>query len=129
MFVILMFIAINQLLFTTVLFCERHTWWKKLLNFPFFNQICLKGLFWVWSKKNGHYHWLQHSWISLGIKFLVNQKILSILSKFAPKGYFLTKTVKVNVTIEYSIFELVQAPSFTLNRQFWFFWTKFAQKV
>ena len=28
---------------------------------------------------------------------------------------------KVNITIEFCLFELVQVPKFSLNREFWFF--------
>ena len=38
------------------------------------------------------------------------------------------KTQKVNITIEFCIFELAYVPNFKINLQFLFFWTKFAQK-
>ena len=40
--------------------------------------------------------------------------------KFAPKGYFQSKTEKVNSTTKFCIFKLVLLPNFSLNWQFWF---------
>ena len=45
-------------------------------------------------------------------------------TKFAENGYFLSKTGKLNITIEFYLFQLVQIPSFTLNKQFWILGTK-----
>ena len=42
-------------------------------------------------------------------------------TKFAQKGSFQSKTKKVNITVESCLFELVEVPNFSLNRQFWFF--------
>ena len=47
--------------------------------------------------------------------------ILNFWTKFAQKGSFQSKTEKVNNTNEFSIFELVQVPNFSLNWQFCFF--------
>ena len=41
--------------------------------------------------------------------------------KFAWKGYFQSKTEKVNSTTEFRIFKLVLVQNFNLNWQFWFF--------
>ena len=41
--------------------------------------------------------------------------ILNFWTKFAQKGSFQSKTEKVNNTNEFSIFELVQVPNFSLN--------------
>ena len=41
-------------------------------------------------------------------------------TKFAPKKYFESKTDTFNTTIEFCTFELVLAPNFSLNWQFWF---------
>ena len=38
------------------------------------------------------------------------------------------KTSKMNIPTEFWIFELVSVQNFTLNWQFWFYWTKFALK-
>ena len=45
------------------------------------------------------------------------------------KGYFPSKTEKVKIAIEFSMFELVYMPSFTLNRQFWFIEPNLPKKV
>ena len=50
---------------------------------------------------------------------------MTFWSKFAQKGYFRSKTKKVNSIIEFCIFELDYLPKLALN---WQFWTKFAQK-
>ena len=49
----------------------------------------------------------QRIWISLGTKFHLKQTILIFWNRFAEKGYFQSKTEKVNITVEFSIFELV----------------------
>ena len=59
--------------------------------------------------------------ISLGTKFRLKQTILIIWTKFFQKGYFQSKAEKLNITIEFCIFELVQVPNFKINWQFWFF--------
>ena len=45
--------------------------------------------------------------IIAGTKFKLKLTILIFWTKFAQKGYFQSKTEKVNVTIEFCIFELV----------------------
>ena len=44
---------------------------------------------------------------SLDTKFHFKQKIFNFETKFAQKGYFRSKTEKVNITTEFSIFELM----------------------
>ena len=51
----------------------------------------------------------------LGAKFQPKLTILTFSSKFAQKWYFQSKTEKVNIAIEFWIFELVQMPDFSLN--------------
>ena len=48
-----------------------------------------------------------HIQISFGTKFQLKLTILIFCTKFIQKGYFRSKTEKVNITIEFSIFELV----------------------
>ena len=48
-----------------------------------------------------------------------NQTLASRI-KFASKGYFQSKTEKVNSTTKFCIFKLVLLPNFSLNWQFWF---------
>ena len=45
---------------------------------------------------------------------------MNLWTKFAPKNYFESKTDTFNTTIEFCTFELVLAPNFSLNWQFWF---------
>ena len=40
-------------------------------------------------------------------------------TKFAQKRHSHSKSEKVNITIEFYILDLVYAPNFTLNKQFW----------
>ena len=51
--------------------------------------------------------------ISLGTKFHLKLKILIFLTKFAQKGYFWSKTEKVNTTIKFCIFNLNEGPNFS----------------
>ena len=51
----------------------------------------------------------------LATKFHLKLTILIFWTKFGQKGYFRSKTEKVNITIEFCIFELVQVPNFSLN--------------
>ena len=48
-----------------------------------------------------------HIWIRRGTKFHFKQTNLNFRTKFAQKGYFRSKNEKVNITIEFSQFELV----------------------
>ena len=67
------------------------------------------------NEKSEHHHSILHIRISLGIKFHLRLTILTIWTKFAPKGHFRSKTEKVNSIIEFWIFELGQLPNFNLN--------------
>ena len=66
-------------------------------------------------------HQIQHIPINLGTKFHLNLTILPFWIKFVQKGYFWSKRENLNITTEFSMFELASAPSFILNRQFWIF--------
>ena len=57
--------------------------------------------------KSENRHWIVHVRIRLGTKFRLKLIIFIFLIKFAQKGYFWSKTEKVNITIEFSIVELV----------------------
>ena len=67
--------------------------------------------------------------IGNGGKRLVAEFIWGILSttififwnKFTQKGYFRSKGERVNMTIEFWIFELVQIQKFSLNWKYWSF--------
>ena len=91
--------------------------------------ICRKGIFSVKNRKSDHYYRTQqHIPISLVGKLYLKQTILIFLIKFAQKWYFRPKTEKVNITIKFNIFKLVQQPYFILNILFLFFLARFAQK-
>ena len=71
--------------------------------------------FQVENRKSEHHHWILHIRSSLGTKFQVKltvfifwpklHKKVSFWAKFTEKTYFQTKTEKVNITIEFCIFE------------------------
>ena len=56
-----------------------------------------------------------HIRISRGTKFPPKLTILNFWTKFTKDGYFKSKTEKVNITTEFSIFELVYVLNFCLN--------------
>ena len=68
-----------------------------------------------------HHHWILHIRISPSIKFHFKLVILIFGNKLSQKEYFGRKEKKVNITIEFCIFELVQVSNFTLSWQFYFF--------
>ena len=57
--------------------------------------------------------------ISLGTKFQLKLTVLIFWTKFAQK---------VNITIEFCIFEIVYVPNFSLNWQVGFFWPNLPKK-
>ena len=72
------------------------------------------------SKKEyneNHYRILQIQ-VSLGFKFRLQQTILIFLNKFTIKRYFRSKTGRVNITIEFFMFELEWETNFSLHWQF-----------
>ena len=76
-------------------------------NFGFLDQIFPKTVFPFKNRKNEHHHWILHAKISVGTKFQLKVTILMFWTKFAQKGYFHSKTKKMNITIEFCMFELV----------------------
>ena len=72
--------------------------------------------------------WILNIRISLGSKFQLKLATLIFQTKFAQKGYFRSKTEKVNITIEFYIFDLVQVSNFSFNWQFWFLEPNLPQK-
>ena len=80
------------------------------------------------KKKSEHHQWIKHSQISLSTKFHFKQAILNFKTKFAQKGYFQWKTEKVNITIDFCIFELVLIPNFSLTWKCWFVEPNLPQK-
>ena len=80
------------------------------------------------NRKNKHHHWVLSIRISLGVKFQLKLTALIFWTKFALKGYFGSETEKVNITMEFCIFELILIPVFSLNWQLWFFGPSFPKK-
>ena len=70
------------------------------------SQIYPKKVFLVQNRANENYHRIQHIWIILRTKFHLEQLVLIFWAKFVLKGYFQFKIEKLNITIEFSIFEL-----------------------
>ena len=85
------------------------------------DQICPRTAFPVKIEKSEQHHWLQHIRFSVGTKFQSQLTIFTFWTKFAQKGYFQSKTEKLNITIEFCMFELVYVPNVSLNWTFWFF--------
>ena len=67
-----------------------------------------------------------HIQVSLCIKFLFEQ--LEFLDQICPGKIFIVKIKKVNMVIEFRLFNLALAPNFRLNWQLWFFWTDLPKK-
>ena len=51
------------------------------------------------TKKREYLHWFLHSRISVPTKFWLQLVILTFWSIFSPKGYFILKTKKMNITL------------------------------
>ena len=79
------------------------------------DQIYPKRVFSLEKEKSEHQRWVLHIRISLATKFQLKLTILIFWTKFLEKGYFRSKTEKVNTTIEFCIFELVWVPNFSLS--------------
>ena len=90
-------------------------------NQALFTFVYRKGRFWYKTEKGEHHHWILHIWFSLGTKFQLKLTTLIFWTKVAQKGYFRSKTEKVDSAIEFYVFELVKVPDSNLNWQFWFF--------
>ena len=71
------------------------------------------------QKRENHYQ-IKHVRFSTGTKFHIERTILIFWAKFVLKRYFRSKIEKVNTTIEFSIFTLMQLPNVIWKRQFWF---------
>ena len=98
---------------------EQHHWNKhiqlslgikfhlKLTILIFWTRLSQTGYFQPKTKKSKHQHWILHIWISLSIKFHIKPTIFIVWTKFVQKAYSQSKTEKVNITIDFSISELV----------------------
>ena len=85
----------------------------------------ISGLKW---KKSEHYHWILQFRISLNTTFQLKLTILMLWAEFSQKGYFRSKTEKVNTTKEFCIFKLGYVPNFTLIKQIWILGTNLLKK-
>ena len=94
---------------------------KKTVNIDNLDQICPRTAILVKIEKSEQHNWLQHIRFSLGTKFQLQLTIFTFWTKFAQKGYFRSKTEKLNITIEFCMFELVYVPNVSLKWTFWFF--------
>ena len=93
----------------------------------FLGQICPKMVFPVQKRRSKHHHCLLRIRFSLDTNFQLKLTILIFSNKFAQKGYFQSKTKKLNITVGFCVFEISQDTNFNLNKQFWilrYFWSK-----
>ena len=74
-------------------------------SFDFLDQICQKRVFPVQIKTNEHYHLIHQTQISLDTDSHLKQRFLSFWTIFPEKEYSRFQTEKMNITIEFSIFE------------------------
>ena len=88
-------------------------------QFWFFGPNLPYRVFLVENWRSEHHSWSLHIWIRLSTKFQPKLTNLIFWIKFAQKGHFLSKRAKLNITIEFCLFELVNVPNFNLNWQFW----------
>ena len=67
--------------------------------------------------KSEHSYWILHIQINPYTEFHLERTILIFWSKFTQKGCFWPKAKKLSITIEVSIFKLVQIWHFSLKQQ------------
>ena len=83
-------------------------------------QICPKMVFPVQKRRSKHHHCLLRIRFSLDTNFQLKLTILIFSNKFAQKGYFQSKTKKLNITVGFCVFEISQDTNFNLNNfEFW----------
>ena len=92
------------------------------------DQIWPKREFVVQKTEKLNHHWILHIRISLSTIFHFKQSIWNFGTKFAQKGNLRSKRAKLNISIEFCIFELVEVPNFGINWKFWFFGTNLSKK-
>ena len=91
----------------------------KLTILIFWTKLTEKGYFHNKKEENENHLWVLYIWITLGSKFWFQQ---IFLNRFPQKMILPVKNrKKMNVTIEFFIFDLVSVPNFRLNWKFWFF--------
>ena len=82
----------------------------------FWTKCARKGCFQSKIKKSEYHPRILHIRISLGTKFQLKLTILIFWDQICLKnGEFQSETKKVNITIEFCVFELVEIPNFSLN--------------
>ena len=97
-------------------------------NINFLNQISRKRILPIKSWKNEHHHRIVHIRISLSTKFQLIVIVLIFWTRFAQKGCFHYKTKKLNTTVDFCIYKLVQVPNLSLNWQLWVFGSNLLKK-
>ena len=80
--------------------------------------------------------WRKRKKIYITIKFSTFKSVLvanftlksnfDFWTKVDQNLYFRTKIEKINIAIEFTIFEIIYLPHPRINRQFWSFWSQFA---
>ena len=97
-------------------------------DFEFLDQICPRKIFMVKNRKSKHHHWIPLIQISLGTKFQLKLTILNFLTRFTQKGFFWSKTEKVNTTyfLDNSAYSNQSSAKFQLKLTIFVFWIKFA---
>ena len=78
------------------------------------------------ENRKSEQHWILHIQIILGTQFQLKLTILIFWTKFARKGYFSSKTEKLN--IESCNVRFKRATKSQLKVTILIFWTKFAQE-
>ena len=76
----------------------------KLPTLNIWTKLTQKVYFQPKTEKSKNHHWILHIRISLGPKFQFQK--FQFPETFSQKGYYLSQTNKVNITIEFCIFEL-----------------------
>ena len=111
---------------------DRLSAWSVSWNFTFQHfkfPIFSKRVFPTQKSNFEHHHRIQHIRIDLSTKCYLIRKLLIFAPNLPKKDISWTKQNKWTLppSCELSIFELVQLPTFILNRVL-IFWIKFAQK-
>ena len=80
---------------------------SQINNVVFLDKNCPKTAFSVQKRKLEHNHQIQHIRIGLVTKFHLKQTILHFWTNFTQNEYFRSKATQINITMEFSISELV----------------------
>ena len=101
-----------------------------LNNFEFFGPNFPKKYICGQKRKSEHHHWIPLIQILLGTKFQLKLTILIFLTRFTQKGFFWSKTEKVNTRyfLHNSVYSNFSSARFQLKLTILIFWVKLAQK-